>query len=103
MKITFEETISLLRKRLNVPASMAIEIDLPPPPQGMNYCEAVAFVYKKYPHYLTNEKIPAIKELCSLVVNLGLAEAKVAVENPILAIGHYAQTKTFLNHTHVNP
>ena len=60
---------------------------------GMNYVEAISrIIYVDFPQtYQTNQKIAAIKKLREYVSGLGLAEAKVAVEQPFEAIKCYLQ------------
>ena len=55
-----------------------------------NYVEALSrIIYVDFPvTYTTHNKIAAIKKLRGYV-NLGLFEAKVAVENPLKAIEYY--------------
>lgn len=64
-----------------------------------NYVESILRVTRfEYPNASTNgTKIEAIKRLRTLVDNLGLYEAKIAVERPLDAIDYYLKTGKVYN------
>jgi len=60
-----------------------------------NYVESIHRVMYEFPRHTIDQKISAIKRLRELVPGMGLAEAKMAMENTNAAIAFFIRNGSF--------
>ena len=94
--ISLAEAKKLIREKLEL--SQEVEIVLETHEDSL-YVKGIKSVVTVFPNHLFSEKIPAIKKLRELVPGLGLADAKVAVENPQKAIDNFVATGEVLHYS----
>ena len=96
--VTQKDLESMVRANLGVTgmaAELTVVFDSPTPQTVDNYIEGLHRAMYECPRYNSDQKIMAIKRLRELVPGLGLAEAKLAIENPQPAIAHFLRHGTF--------
>jgi ribosomal protein L7/L12 len=96
--VTQPDLEKMVRANLGVTgmaAELTVVFDSPTPQAMGNYIEGIHRAMYENPRYATDQKIQAIKRLRELVPGMGLAQAKMAIENTQAAIAHFIRNGSF--------